>query len=144
MTTVRDLLQHKGNNVLTIGADDSVREAARRMNEARVGALVVIDPRGMIGIFTERDILIRIVAESRPPDTTCIREVMSSQVAYCTPEMSTAECQQLMSRRHMRHLPVLQDGQLIGLISTGDIMAHEVTQQQVTIEYMHEYIHGRT
>lgn len=144
MTTVRDLLQHKGNEVLTIDADETVREAAKRMNQARVGALVVVDSMGMVGIFTERDILIRIIADSRSPDTTRVREVMSSQVAYCTPDMSIAECQELMSRRRMRHLPVLEDGQLTGIISTGDIMAHEVAQQQVTIEYMHEYIYGRT
>ncbi len=144
MTTVRNLLERKGNEVLTIDADESVREAARKMNDARVGALVVVDSKGMIGIFTERDILIRIVADSRSPDATSVREVMSSQVAYCTPDMPIAECEELMSRRRMRHLPVLEEGRLVGLISTGDIMAHEVSQQQVTIEYMHEYIHGRT
>jgi len=144
MTTARDLLQRKGNSVLTIGPTDTVLDAAQRMNEARVGALVVVNSsEGMVGIFTERDILTRIVAESRSPTTTRVDDVMTTQVAFCTPDTSVEECRELMTRRRMRHLPVLEDGALIGLISIGDVMAYEVAQQQVTIEYMHQYLHGR-
>ena len=144
MTTARDLLDRKGNQVFTIGPNETVLEAARRMNEAHIGAVVVVDATlGMIGILTERDILTQIVAESRPADQTRVSEVMTTKVVSCSPEMPVPECQELMSRRRMRHLPVVQNNQLIGLISTGDVMAHEVAQQQVTIEYMHQYIHGR-
>ncbi len=144
MTTARDLLERKGDKVFTIGPNDTVLEAARRMTEHRIGALVVVDAAmGMVGIFTERDILSRVVAEARLPERTPVHEAMSSKVAYCAPTTAVSECQELMTHRRLRHLPVLEQGQLVGLISIGDIMAHEVAQQQVTIEYMHEYIHGR-
>jgi CBS domain-containing protein len=145
MTTVRNLLEHKGSKVFTIRPDDTVLDAARCMNEARIGSLVVVDPTlGVIGIFSERDILARVVAEAKPPDKTRVSEVMTTQVAYCPPDTPVAECRELMSRKRMRHLPVIENGELVGLISAGDVMAHEAAQQQVTIEYMHEYIYGRS
>jgi signal-transduction protein with cAMP-binding, CBS, and nucleotidyltransferase domain len=144
MTTVRDLLERKGGQVLTIGPDQTVLEAARHMNDARVGALVVVGPTlEMIGIVTERDILTRVVADRRPPEGTPVSSVMTTRIIYCEPATPVAECREMMTQRRLRHLPVLDDNRLIGLISIGDIMAHEAAQQQITIEYMHQYIHGR-
>ncbi len=144
MTTARDLLERKGGKVFTIGSDDTVLDAARRMARERIGALVVVDPAvGMLGIFTERDILSRVVAEGRRAERTLVGEVMSTRLAYCTLETPVAECQEMMTNRRVRHLPVIEHDELVGLISIGDLMAHEVLQQQVTIEYMHEYIYGR-
>lgn len=145
MATAADLLQRKGGDVFTVEPTDTVLEAARRMHKHRVGGLVVCDSaKRMVGIFTERDILGRVVAETRPPETTRVSDVMSTNVVYCSPDTPVNECRELMSRRRLRHLPVLDKGQLVGLISVGDIMAHEVAAQQVTIEYMHQYIHGRS
>jgi len=144
MAAAKDILERKGSNVLTIGPDETVLEAARRMNEHRVGGLVVVDSTsGMIGILTERDILIRLVAESRSPETTRVREIMTGKVLSCEPATSVQECREIMTRRRLRHLPVVEEGRLAGLISIGDLMAYEAAQQQVTIEYMHQYIHGR-
>jgi CBS domain-containing protein len=144
MTTARDLLQRKAiGTVFTIGPDDTVLAAAKLMNEAHIGSLVVVDSlSGVVGMFSERDILTRVVAESRPPEQTRVREVMTTKVTCCAPDTPIAQCQEIMTVRRMRHLPVIENNSLIGLISTGDVMAHEVTQQQVTIEYMNEYIQG--
>jgi len=145
MTTAKEILERKGSQVFTIGPDETVLDAARRMNDNRVGGLVVVDAMmGILGIFTERDILARVVAESRAPDRIPVSEVMTREVAYCTPDTPVADCRELMTRRRLRHLPVVQGRQLVGLISIGDLMAYEAAQQQVAIEYMHEYIYGRS
>jgi len=144
MTTANDILERKGNKVLTIEPDQTVLEAARRMNANRVGCLLVVDPQmGLMGIITERDILTRVVAEARQPDRLAVSQVMTDKVVYCTPTTPVQECQEIMTRRRLRHLPVLDDNRILGLISSGDLMAFEADQQQVTIEYMHQYIHGR-
>jgi CBS domain-containing protein len=145
MTVAKDLLKRKGDKVFVIGPDDTVLDAARRMTEHHIGALVVVDPdMGMVGLFTERQILARVVAKEKPPAELRVGEVMSANVAYCAPDTPIAECRQMMTHRRQRHLPVLQEGQLVGLISMGDIVAHEVELQQATIEYMHQYIYGRS
>lgn len=145
MATAKDILERKGNQVLVIAPTETVLEAARRMNANRVGALVVVDPiLGLIGILTERDILTRVVAEGQLPDEVAVSQIMTDKVVYCTPCTSVQECREIMTRRRLRHLPMLDEGRLVGLISIGDLMAYEVDQQQVTIEYMHEYIYGRS
>jgi CBS domain-containing protein len=145
MAAAKDILERKGSKVLTIGPNETVLEAARRMNENRIGGLVVTDPAmGVIGIITERDILTRLVAESRRPEATHISEIMTPKVIFCTPTTSVQECRDVMTRRRLRHLPVVDDGELVGIISIGDLMAYEAAQQQFAIEYMHQYIHGRS
>lgn len=145
MATAKDILERKGTQVLTTGPNETILEAARRMNENRVGALVVVDSRmGLMGILTERDILTRVVAESVSPTKATVGEIMTAKVIYCTPDTPVPECREIMTRRRLRHLPVLEDSRLVGLISIGDLMAYEAAQQQFTIEYMHEYIYGRS
>lgn len=145
MAAAKDILARKGNKVVTVEPAESVLQAARRMNEHRIGAVVVCEgPETLVGILTERDLLIRVVAESRLPDKTLVRDVMTTKVVHCSPETPVHECRETMTRLRLRHLPVIENGQLVGLISIGDLMAHEAAQQQVTIEYMHEYIHGRS
>lgn len=144
MTAAKDILQRKGSNVVTVEPTETVLQAAQRMNEHRIGAVIVCENgKHLVGILSERDILTRVVAESRSPSTTRVSEIMTAKVVYCTPDTSIAECQEIMTHRRLRHLPVMADGELVGLISIGDLMAFEAAQQQVTIEYMHQYIHGR-
>jgi CBS domain-containing protein len=145
MAAAKDILERKGSKVLTIGPNETILQAARQMNENRVGALVVVDSlMGMMGILTERDILTQVVAESRSPTGTLVSEIMTTKVVYCMPATSVQECQEIMTRRRLRHLPVIDDGRLVGLISIGDLTAYEAAQQQFAIEYMHEYIYGRS
>jgi len=144
LRTVRDILARKGTDVAAVSKDASVLDAARIMNERRIGALVVTTGDQVIGIFTERDVLNRIVAAQRSANTTRVGEVMTSPCACCKPDTALEECRDVMTEKKIRHLPVVDAGRLCGLISIGDLMAAEAHNRQTTIEYMHEYLYGRT
>jgi CBS domain-containing protein len=142
MQTVQNILDKKGTHVVRIGSDANVRDAAHLMNENRIGGLVVTDGDKVVGIFTERDILCRVVAVQRDPAATLVREVMSSPVACCTPQTTKAECRSVMRHRRIRHLPVVDHDTLVGIISIGDILEDAVAEQGETIRYLHEYLYG--
>ena len=142
MATVQDILSKKGTSVVTLSAEDSVLDAARVMNEKGIGGLVVTDGGVMVGIFTERDILRRVVTEQRDPAATPLREVMTSPVVYCPPDASLEDLTALMTEKRIRHLPVMDDDELCGIITTGDILAHAVKEQAYTIEYLHKYVYN--
>jgi len=144
LRTVRDILARKGPDVAAVSKDASVLDAARIMNERRIGALVVTTGDQVIGIFTERDVLNRVVAAQRSANTTRVGEVMTSPCACCKPETALEECRDVMTEKKIRHLPVVDAGRLCGMISIGDLMAAEAHNRQTTIEYMHEYLYGRT
>lgn len=142
MATVRDILAKKGAFVAAVGRDHSVLDAAKEMNTRRVGSLVVTEGESVVGIFTERDILTRVVAVRRDPETTPVGEVMTAPVAVCHPDTTVEECRGVMTKQRIRHLPVVENGRLVGIITSGDILAREMAAQQSTIEYMHEYLYG--
>jgi CBS domain-containing protein len=145
MATVRDILANKGGQVWTIGKQAAVQQAANLMNEHKIGALVVLHEEQVEGMFTERDVLRRIVGEYRDPAATRVEEVMTSDVVCCTPETSIDEARSAMKNRRIRHLPVIDaDGRLHGLISIGDLNAFQAASQEQTIHLLHEYLYGRT
>lgn len=143
MLTVQDVLDRKGREVATIDSHRSVLEAAEKMNERHIGSLVVTSGDRVIGIFTERDILRRVVAAGKSPTETRVAEVMSAPTACCRRRTTLAECRSIMTQRRIRHLPVVEDGNLLGIISAGDLMAIEAIEQQTAIEFLHEYMFGR-
>ncbi len=144
MATVNDILIKKGCLVLSVTPDATVLEAANRMNDHRVGALVVLDADRLVGMFTERDVLRRVVGEQRPPATTRVEEVMTTEVACCSPQTPVEEARSAMKNRRIRHLPVVDDeGALRGLVSIGDLNAFEAANQEQTIFLLNEYLHGR-
>lgn len=142
MPNAQTILDKKGTDVATVDRNASVFQAAQAMNDRRIGALVVIDANRVVGIFTERDILTRVVAAGRDPQTTPVGTVMTSPMAVCRRETRLAECKSVMAHRRIRHLPVVEDGKLHGIISSGDILASEADDQRQTIEYLHEYLYG--
>ncbi|HLW66918.1 MAG TPA: CBS domain-containing protein [Gemmataceae bacterium] len=144
MAQVRELLERKGSHVLTIGPTASVLQAALLMNEHRVGALVAIDGGRVAGMFTERDVLQRVVAQRRDPEGTRVDEVMTTAVICCSPDTTVDEARGVMRDRRIRHLPVANaDGQLLGLISIGDLNAQLQAAQEQTVFLLTEYIQGR-
>jgi CBS domain-containing protein len=144
MATVRDLLDKKGSHVWTIGKDATVYQAACFMNEHKIGALVVLEQGHIAGMFTERDVLQRVVGDQRDPNRTSVAEVMTTEVLGCTPATSIEEARGTMKSRRIRHLPVVDgDGRLQGLISIGDLNAHQTATQEQTIHLLHEYLYGR-
>jgi CBS domain-containing protein len=144
MAQVREILAGKGSGVLTIHQDATVLQAAVQMNEHRVGALVVTSSEGIVGMFTERDVLRRVVGERRDPATTLLTEVMTRDVICCTPDTTVEEARGAMKNRRIRHLPVVGEAnRLVGLVSIGDLNAYQTTSQEQTIYLMNEYIYGR-
>jgi CBS domain-containing protein len=103
---------------------------------------VVVEGAKVVGIFTERDILVRVVAESRDPNRLTVGQVMTSPVVCVTPETDLQECKSIVTTRRIRHIPVVVDGELIGIVTSGDIMARESKEREVTIESLQEYIGG--
>ncbi len=144
MSTVGDLLMRKGNLVHRIGPDATVFRATQLMNRMKIGALVVTDHDRVVGIFTERDVLRRVVAEARNPAETRVEEVMTRELACATPETTLEEASLVMKNRRIRHLPVCDEaGELAGLVSIGDLNAWEADGHETTIRFLNEYIHGR-
>ena len=141
MPSVRDILATKGTDVTTIGPGKNILDAVALMNDRRIGALIVVEDEKVVGIFTERDLLTRIVGQ-KDPATTLIREVMTTRLAICTLDTEIESCRTAMSQNKIRHFPVLEGGKLVGLISSGDILARELAAQAETIKYLHEYMTG--
>jgi CBS domain-containing protein len=142
MPKVQEILSHKGSDVATIEAERSVVEAAQEMNQRRIGSLVVMKGQRVVGIFTERDILVRVVAERRDPEKTLVGEVMTAPVVCCVPETDLAECRAIVTNRRIRHIPVCVAGKLVGIVTSGDILARESMEREVTLESLSEYIGG--
>jgi CBS domain-containing protein len=141
MPVVRDLLARKGTDVVSIQPTASVLEAARLMNDRGVGGVVVVDEaNALLGIFTERDILRRVVAAGLPPETTKVADVFTRDIITCTPEMNVEEVGSLMTTRRVRHLPVVDAGGLHGVVTIGDLLAHRLSDQESTIQHLNSYV----
>ena len=143
MPTAQDIVANKPD-VAIIGEEATVMEAAKIMSDRHIGSLVVGRRDKVVGIFTERDVLNRVVARHLDPLKTIIKDVMTTPVACCQPTTKLAECRSVMTQKRNRHLPVVKDNKLLGMVSSGDILALEYGEQQRTIEYMYEYLYEGT
>ena len=141
MATLGDLLATKGHDVLSVGPSDSVLEAANLMNQHNIGGVVVLDGDRLAGIFTERDILRRVVAQRLDPAATTVAEVMTTPVVTCQPDLGLEECAALMMGRGVRHIPVHDGVGLTGMVSIRDLLAYRVSEQQATLEQMTNYVY---
>jgi CBS domain-containing protein len=144
MPTVETILDIKGPNVATVDVSANVAEAAMLMNNHRIGAVIVTDGDKPVGIFTERDVLNRIVAKDYQPRETKVGDVMTSPMICCTRSTKVEECKAIMINKKIRHLPIIEDDKLLGIISIGDIMARQVVDQEKSLEYLTAYLYGRT
>ena len=142
MLTVRQLLGRKGHAVHTIRPEATVLEALERMAEHDVGALVVIEDGEVVGLVSERDYARKVILKGRFSKDTPVREIMSHPVFSVTSNETVAACMSLMTGRRIRHLPVIENGQLAGIISIGDVVKVIIEDQQFTIEQLETYIHG--
>lgn len=142
MDTVRELLNSKGGEVWTIQSGETVLDAIRMMAEKDVGALVVIEGGEPAGIFTERHYTREVFLKGRQSPTTSIREVMSTRIICASPEQTIEECMAVMSNQHIRHLPILDVGKLVGIVSIGDLVKSRIADQDFVIEELTDYIQG--
>jgi CBS domain-containing protein len=149
MPRVRDLLVRKSargvpTTIVSVPPDATVLDAARLMTERGIGGLLVMEGDDLAGIFTERDILRRVVTEARDPATTRVRDVMTSPVLAVAPETLVRECRALFTERRIRHLPVAGPDGICGVVTSGDVLAFESDEQRSTIEHLESYVyHGR-
>ena len=142
MKTVRDILEVKGRMVWSVDPASTVFDALSLMAEKEIGALVVLDEARVAGIISERDYARKVILHGRASPTTRVEEIMTSHVAYTHLDQSIEECMAIMTDKRIRHLPVLQDGKLIGLISIGDLVKAIIADQKFIIEQLERYITG--
>lgn len=143
MQSVAHILKaKKDSSVYTIAPSASVLEAVKLMAERSIGALLVMEGEQVVGIVTERDYARKIVLMGRASKDTPVREIMTSNVMYVRPDQTNEQCMALMTENRLRHLPVLQDGKLVGLISIGDLVKDIISEQQFIIQQLEHYIRG--
>ena len=143
MTTVQRLLQHKGHTVWSIPPDASVFEAVQLMADKRVGALMVVDRNELVGVISERDYAREIVLKDRVSRVTPVSAIMTQRVLYVRPQQTLEECMALMTEKHLRHLPVLDSGRLVGVVSMRDVVKDLIAEKEFLIEQMENYITDR-
>jgi CBS domain-containing protein len=145
MATVQNLLARKSTQqLLATNPEATVCDAVQLMNNHKIGSLLVLSEGQLVGIITERDLLQRVLAPCRDPNTTLVREVMTTELLCCRPETPLEDIREIMKTRRVRHLPVIDEqGALNGLVSIGDVNAYQTHDQEVTIHILKEYIHGR-
>jgi CBS domain-containing protein len=142
MTIVSQLLAGKGEKIWTIEAEEPVLAAIQIMADRRVGALPVLRGPELVGIISERDYARKVILLRRSSAETPVWQIMSSPVVTVTPAESVRHCMELMTERRIRHLPVTDQGQLVGMVSIGDCVRHVIEEQQETIEQLEKFITG--
>lgn len=142
-TQLSTILEEKSGDVLQIDANATVFEAITRMVEANVGSLLVTDGDEIVGIMTERDYLRRVTLQGRTDKETAVKDIMSSPLVVATPETTVDECMAMMTDRRIRHMPVVDDGKVVGVVSIGDLVKFRSKQQTFEIKYLTDYITGR-
>ena len=142
MKTVADILGTKGREVWTIAPETIVFEALKMMADKNVGALVVMDGAKVTGILSERDYARKVILHGRSSRELETREIMSTNVYFVSPEQNIEDCMALFTNKRVRHLPVLQNERLIGIISIGDVVKAVIAEQESTIKHLENYITG--
>lgn len=143
MTTARQILNSKPDkSIYTTSPAASVFDALKLMAEKNIGALLVMEGETVVGLLTERDYARKIVLMQRSSKETPVRDIMTSQVMYVRPDQTSEECMVLMTENRVRHLPVMDQGKLLGLISIGDLVKDVISEQKFIIEQLEHYIAG--
>jgi CBS domain-containing protein len=140
MKTVRDLLKQKGRDVWAVAPDSTVYDALALMAEKNIGALIVREAGRPVGIFSERDYARQVILKGKTSRDTTLRDVMTAKVVFVRPEQSIEECMALMTDKRFRHLPVLEEGQLVGILSIGDVVKALISEKDFLIEQLANYI----
>ena len=141
MKTIKEILAIKGNNVYTIAPNTAIVDAVKEMADKKVGALVVLDADKVKGIITEQDFTRRVILKDLDSEKTFVSDVMTKRIACIQPEQKTSEGLAIMTERCVRHLPVIENGELIGLISIGDLVKEVISEQEFIISQLEHYIH---
>jgi len=142
MHTVKELLREKGSQVYTIAPQSTVYEALELMAAKNIGSLVVLEHGNVAGVFTERDYARKVILKGRSSKTTTVAELMVTDVLYVSPDDTIENCMALMTDKRLRHLPVMENGKLAGVVSIGDIVKVIISEREFTIRELERYITG--
>lgn len=143
MKIVQDILRTKGNAVWSVAPGSTVLDALKLMADKNIGALLVMGAGQVQGVFSERDYARKVVLEGRTSLTTSVQEIMTTEVIYVRPEQTLGDCMALMTHARVRHLPVMDGPRLLGIISIGDVVKEIISDQDMEIEQLENYILGR-
>lgn len=142
MTTIAQLLKTKGDDIWSVKPTETVFDAIKAMAAKEIGALLVMEGDELVGIFSERDYARKIVLEGRSSRDTTVADIMTRDVVYTAPGKSIEECMSMMTEQHFRHLPVIDDGKVVGVISLGDLVKVIIIEQKELINQLERYISG--
>ncbi|MEC5324905.1 CBS domain-containing protein [Aurantimonas sp. A3-2-R12] len=142
MATVRQLLDKKGSSVLSVGPDDTVFNAIQTMSDNNIGSLAVLEGNRLVGIVTERHYARNVFLKGRSSPKTSVKEIMTTHVVCARPEQSVEECMAIMTEKAVRHMPVLEDDRLIGIVSIGDLVKNIISDKEFVIDQLEHYITG--
>ena len=142
MRTVADILKIKGNEVKTVSSTQPVLDAITEMSASHIGALVVVDDGKVVGLISERDYTCKVALEGKTAKSTPVKDIMSKKLVVVKRETEINECMALMSKKHIRHLPVMDGDQLEGLVSIGDIVKEVINEQDYVIQQLEGYIYS--
>jgi CBS domain-containing protein len=139
---ISSLLHHKGSTVWSVSPESTVFDAIKLMAEKNIGALLVMSRGTLVGIFTERDYTRKIALQGKTSKQTLVKEILSRKVVTVTPADSVEDCMRMMTENRVRHLPVMQHGEVVGIVSIGDLVNYIISVQDATIAQMEQYIAG--
>jgi len=142
MNKVRQILKAKGEQVWTISKGSTILDGLKLMAEKQIGSLPVLEGEQVVGIFTERDYARRVGPDRRKPEETRIEEVMTRELITVDPDQTVNDCMMLMTENHIRHLPVMDEGRLVGIISVGDVVKDIIEELEFHVEQLKSYITG--
>ena len=142
MNFVADILKAKGRDVWTVSSDSTVYDALQQMADKNVGALLVVEGGQLVGVFSERDYARKVILHGKASKDTLVKEIMSTEVFWVRPDQTIAVCMELMTNKRVRHLPVLDQGRLVGVISIGDAVKAIISDQEFAIQQLEQYITG--
>jgi len=142
MNTINQLLSAKGNEIWSIHPDATVYDAIHLMAEKKIGALLVMEANKLVGVISERDYARQVILKGRASDSTAVSEIMTSRVIYAPPEQTIEQSLALMTEKRVRHLPIVDQDRVVGVISMGDLVKAIIAEQRLTIEQLERYIAG--
>src|SRR3989338_314458 len=139
METIGELI--KGHSLFSVSSNLTVAETARFMTEKRVGALPVVDGNKLVGLFSERDVITRVVSKGVDPEKTLVKDIMTTSLIVASEDESLDRCLKKMQKGHCRHLPVVSGENLVGFVSLRDLLQRDITEKEQNLEYLHSYIY---
>ena len=140
--TIKHVLEEKGSTVWSVKSSDTVYDALKLFADKNIGAVLVMDEGKLSGIFTERDYARKVILKAKSSKDTTVGELMSREVFYLSPSDTVDDCMAIMTDKHVRHVPVLENGRVAGLISIGDVVKQTISAQEFTIQQLKKYISG--